>query len=151
MDTVGMSAKPALAEPLLPTNGAARASHPRVDLLDNAKAMLILCVLLYHTAVVYTSADRPEGIIPFWSGLLAILKLVVMPCFCLISGYLSPAAIDQRRARGLCSLFVTYVCFQVLYYLNLMVSFRLNGFDFDALPVKVFHPDGQAVTSTAQL
>ena len=48
--------------------------------------------------------------------------------------------------RGLCSLFVTYVCFQVLYYLNLMVSFRLNGFDFDALPVKVFHPDGQAVT-----
>ena len=25
----------------------------RVDLLDNAKAVLIICVVLYHTAVVY--------------------------------------------------------------------------------------------------
>ena len=32
----------------------------RVELLDNAKAVLICCVVLYHTAVVYTSADRPE-------------------------------------------------------------------------------------------
>lgn len=34
----------------------------RVELLDNAKAVLIVCVVLYHTAVVYTSADRPEVI-----------------------------------------------------------------------------------------
>ena len=32
----------------------------RVIMLDNAKAVLIVCVVLYHTAVVYTSADRSE-------------------------------------------------------------------------------------------
>lgn len=32
----------------------------RVVMLDNAKAVLIVCVVLYHTAVVYTSADRKE-------------------------------------------------------------------------------------------
>ena len=32
----------------------------RVVMLDNAKAVLIVCVVLYHTAVVYTSADRTE-------------------------------------------------------------------------------------------
>ena len=39
---------------------AATAPAPRVDLLDNAKSILIVCVVLYHTAVVYTSADRSE-------------------------------------------------------------------------------------------
>ena len=32
----------------------------RVHMLDNAKAVLIVCVVLYHTAVVYPSADRAE-------------------------------------------------------------------------------------------
>ena len=32
----------------------------RNDLIDVAKGVLICCVVLYHTAVVYTSADRPE-------------------------------------------------------------------------------------------
>ena len=44
-----------LAEPLV---GAPR--RRRVEVLDNAKAVLVCCVVLYHTAVVYTSADRPE-------------------------------------------------------------------------------------------
>ena len=69
-----------------------------------------------------------------------------MPCFCLISGHLSPAEIDERRARGLCQLFATFTIFQTLYYLNLMISYRLNGFKFDALPVPLFNPPGQVVT-----
>lgn len=156
-------ARQALDAPLLPTTGggpsaaaagtvegghtgSTTAGKARVDLLDNAKAVLIACVVLYHAAVVYTSADRPEGVIPFWSGLLAILKMIVMPCFCLISGHLSPAAFDDRRARSLFALFITYMSFQILYYLNIMLSFRLNGFPFEPLPVKVFQPEGQAVT-----
>lgn len=82
-----------------------------------------------------------------WSGLLALLKAVVMPCFCLISGHLSPMEIDERRKRALCQLLATFLIFQALYYLNLMVSFRLNGFAFRAIPVQLFHPDaGQQVT-----
>ena len=95
--------------------------RPRVELFDNAKAVLIVCVVLYHTSVVYTSADRPEvrnwnaatfivcsthfvflpqNPIPFWSGLLALLKAVVMPSFCLISGYLSRAGLPRRIRRS---------------------------------------------------
>ena len=50
-----------LAEPLL---ASAPPEPPpprtRVGVLDNAKAVLICCVVLYHSAVVYSSADRPE-------------------------------------------------------------------------------------------
>ena len=69
-----------------------------------------------------------------------------MPCFCLISGHLSPAEIDERRARGLCQLFVTYLLFQVLYYLNNWLSFTLNDFPFKSLPVPLFNPQGQVVS-----
>ena len=47
-----------LSEPLL--QPASESESARVELLDNAKAVLICCVVLYHTVVVYTSADRPE-------------------------------------------------------------------------------------------
>lgn len=139
-----------LLDPLLastePLDDSSHAAARRVDILDNAKAVLIVCVVLYHTAVVYTSADRPEAPIAFWSGFLALLKPVVMPCFCLISGHVAPTEINERRARGLCQLFATYLIFQLLYYLNLMLSFRLNGFPFRTWPVQIFHPDQQAVT-----
>jgi hypothetical protein len=53
-----------LLDPLLastePLDDSSHAAARRVDILDNAKAVLIVCVVLYHTAVVYTSADRPE-------------------------------------------------------------------------------------------
>ena len=55
---VAMSA--ALAQPLL--TGVTH--KKRIELLDNAKAVLVCCVVLYHTAVVYTSADRPEVSMP---------------------------------------------------------------------------------------
>jgi fucose 4-O-acetylase-like acetyltransferase len=69
-----------------------------------------------------------------------------MPCFCLISGHLSSSEIDERRARGLCQLFATYLIFQTLYYLQNMLSYRLNGFPYPALPVPLFSPQGQVVT-----
>ena len=67
-------------------------------------------------------------------------------CFCLISGHLSSSEIDERRARGLCQLFATYVIFQILYYVQNMLSYRLNGFPYPALPVPLFSPQGQVVT-----
>jgi fucose 4-O-acetylase-like acetyltransferase len=148
MDLGQPSAEPLLLPKISSAADVIRGAHTneRIDLFDNAKAVLIVFVVLYHTTVVYTSADRPEAPIPLWSGLLAILKAVVMPCFCLISGHLSPAEIDQRRARSLCQLFITYLIFNGLYYLNLMLSFRLNGFEFKALPVQLFQPVGQTVT-----
>ncbi|MDC0525841.1 acyltransferase, partial [bacterium] len=148
---------------------------PRVEVLDNAKGVLIFLVVWYHIAVVYSSADRPEvrahgsirffaqrtlsshpacvspqSPVRFWSGIVALLKAVVMPCFCLISGHLSPTQIDERRARGLCQLVATYLIFQLLYYLNGMLSFRLNGFEFKTWPVQLFHPDGQVRRTRAR-
>ena len=120
-----------------PLLDATTRGRPRIDLFDNAKAVLIVCVVLYQTAVVYTSADRPESPIPVWSGLLALLKTVVMPTFCLISGHLSRAEIDRRRAIGMAQLLATYCIFQTLYHFNNLLSFRLNGFDHDAFPVQV--------------
>ena len=89
------------------------------------------------------SAQHP---IAFWSGCLALMKLVVMPCFCLISGHLSPAELDMRRARGVCQLLVTYLIFQGLYFVQRILAFRLAGFDLDALPVQLFNPHEQVVT-----
>mmetsp|Transcript_74617 Transcript_74617/g.124466 ORF Transcript_74617/g.124466 Transcript_74617/m.124466 type:complete len:393 (-) Transcript_74617:181-1359(-) len=131
--------------PLLEADNSAVPSG-RVHLLDNAKALLICCVVLYHTAVVYTTTDRPESPIPLWSGVLMLLKPVVMPGFCVISGHLSRAQLDSKRVRGLCQLFATYALFQVLYYLNNMLAFRLNGFPFPVFPVLVFNPPQQVVT-----
>ena len=133
---------PALSERLLDEPAPAGAPSPpqRVELLDNAKAILILCVVCYHTAVVYSTADRPEAPIPVASGLLALMKAVVMPCFCLISGHLSPSSYDERRVRALFQLFVTFLIFQLLNYLNLMMSYRINDFDFPTWPVQLFHP-----------
>lgn len=131
-----------LSERLLVEPEADSSSSPqqRVEVLDNAKAVLITCVVCYHTAVVYSSADRPESTIPIVSGFLMMLKAVVMPCFCLISGHLSPSSYDERRVRALFQLFVVFLIFQLMNYVNLMLSFRLNGFPFDAWPVQLFHP-----------
>jgi fucose 4-O-acetylase-like acetyltransferase len=125
---------------------AAAEQRERLPLLDNAKAALIFLVVMYHTMVVYTSADRPEGPIPLWSGVLCLLKPVVMPSFCLISGHLSRADLTPRRAYELCQLIVTYVVFQSLYHVNNMLAYRLAGFDFRALPLQIFQPQSQVVT-----
>ena len=119
---------------------------PRIALLDNAKSFLIYFVVVYHLAVVYTSADRPEAPVAYWSGFLVVLKPVVIPGWCLISGHLSRAALSRRHARGLSQVMLTYVLFQTLYYLNNWLSFKLNGFPFPALPVQVFQPQEQVVT-----
>lgn len=124
----------------------AAAQRERLPLLDNAKAALIFLVVMYHTMVVYTSADRPEGTIPLWSGVLCLLKPVVMPSFCLISGHLSRADLTPRRAYELCQLVVTYAVFQSLYHVNNMLAYRLAGFEFRALPVQIFQPQSQVVT-----
>ena len=127
------------------SGGGVRAP-PRIALLDNAKAFLIYFVVVYHLAVVYTSADRPEAPVAYWSGFLVVLKPVVIPGWCLISGHLSRAALSRRHARGLSQVMLTYVLFQTLYYLNNWLSFKLNGFPFPALPVQVFQPQEQVVT-----
>ena len=46
-----------LSERLIAVDGASQPAEapPRVELLDNAKAVLIICVVLYHTAVVCVS------------------------------------------------------------------------------------------------
>ncbi|EOD10560.1 hypothetical protein EMIHUDRAFT_459834 [Emiliania huxleyi CCMP1516] len=128
--------------PLAGSVGAA--ARERVPLLDNAKAALIYLVVVYHTLVVYTSADRPEGIappacgiIPVWSAVLALLKPVVMPSFCLISGHLSCATLSARRGYELCQLVAAYLLFQTLYHTNNLLAYRLNGFAFRALPLQL--------------
>jgi len=142
---------PNLTEALL-SQGAGAPSVPakapprRIALLDNAKAALIYCVVLYHIAVVYTGADRPESPVPYASGFLMLLKPVVMPGFCLISGHVSRATLLPKHTRGLYQLVATYVLFQTLFYLNDMWSFRLNGFAFPTLPVQLFAPPRPAVT-----
>ena len=45
---------------LVPAAAAAPLRAKRLELLDNAKAVLISSVVLYHSAVVYSTADRPE-------------------------------------------------------------------------------------------
>ena len=140
---------PMLTESLL-SEGApsvpAKVPPQRIALLDNAKAALIYCVVLYHIAVVYTGADRPESPLPYASGFLMLLKPVVMPGFCLISGHVSRATLLPKHTRGLYQLVATYVLFQTLFYLNDMWSFRLNGFAFPTLPVQLFAPPRPAVT-----
>jgi len=125
---------------------ASSAPRARLPLLDNAKAALIFLVVMYHTMVVYTSADRPEAPIPLWSGVLCVLKPVVMPSFCLISGHLSRSELTKRRAYELCQLVLTYVLFQTLYHFNNMAAYRLAGFPFRALPLQIFRPQTQVVT-----
>ena len=96
----------------------AKAPRRRIALLDNAKAALIYCVVLYHIAVVYSGADRPESPVAYASALLMLLKPVVMPGFCLISGHVSRATLLPKHTRGLYQLVATYVLFQTLLYLN---------------------------------
>lgn len=56
-----------LSEPLLaPTPPRLTLRSERIDLLDNAKAVLIFFVVFYHTTVVFTSADRPEVRTPIY-------------------------------------------------------------------------------------
>ena len=59
------------------------------------------------------------------SGLLMLLKPVVMPGFCLISGHVSRATLLPKHTRGLYQLVATYVLFQTLLYLNDMWCFTL--------------------------
>ena len=51
----------------------------------------------------------------------------------------------KRRARSLLQIFVTYVVFQVLYWLNTMLAFHMNGFDIQTVPGPL-NPDQQVVT-----
>ena len=74
------------------------------------------------------------------------MKAVVMPCFCLISGHVSPLEIDERRARRLVQLLAVFLIFQALYFLQNMLAFQLNHFPFRALPLQLFQPDQPAVT-----
>ena len=74
----------ASAASALPSDAAAPPpppKPPREPLLDNARSLLIYLVVLYHCACVYTCADRPDGSGPmaYWSGLLCLMKPVVMP------------------------------------------------------------------------
>ena len=60
VSSIGGAASSTLGEPLLVPAAAAPLRAKRLELLDNAKAVLISSVVLYHSAVVYSSADRPE-------------------------------------------------------------------------------------------
>ena len=62
VSSIGGAASSTLGEPLLVPAAAAAAPlrAKRLELLDNAKAVLISSVVLYHSAVVYSTADRPE-------------------------------------------------------------------------------------------
>ena len=125
---------------------ASAPSTPRVALLDNAKGALIYCVVLYHVAVVYTGADRPETPVRYASGFLMVLKPVVMPGFCLISGHLSRASLTPKHVRGLYQALATYALFQLLYFGNNALSYWYNGFEMPLLPLQLFQPPQAAVT-----
>ena len=60
VSSIGGAASSTLGEPLLVPAAATPLRAKRLELLDNAKAVLISSVVLYHSAVVYSSADRPE-------------------------------------------------------------------------------------------
>jgi hypothetical protein len=92
------------------------------------------------------TALRLQHAIPFISGLLALMKLVVMPCFCMISGHLSPATIEDRHARGLVKVLATSLIFQGLYFAMKVVAFTLAGFGVQKLPIELFNPPQQVVT-----
>ena len=133
-------------KPLTPIPLVKEPSRPRIPLLDNARAALIFLVVLYHSIVVYTSADRPDNTIKYWSGLLMLLKPVVMPAFCFISGHVSRPEISTRRAYELAQIFVVYLIFQCLYHVNNLISFRMAGFPYRTIPLQVFQPKEQVVT-----
>ncbi|KAL3911280.1 MAG: hypothetical protein SGPRY_008751, partial [Prymnesium sp.] len=56
--------------------------------------------------------------------------------------------LTRKRAMQLVRILVTYLTFQLLHHLNNILSFRLAGFDFDALPLQVFNPKEQARCSS---
>ena len=61
------------------------------------------------------------------------------------------ADITRKRALGLTQLLATYIIFQALHHLNSMLAFRLNGFDFDTLPLQVFAPKEQVARQSSSI
>ena len=80
----------------------------RVHWLDNLRTIIILLVVLYHVGGVYESAglwgwfwivDDPNTIT--WVGIVGIMfDIMVMPIMFFISGYLTPASLQNKTAWG---------------------------------------------------
>ena len=78
----------------------------RVHWLDNLRTIIILLVVLYHVGGVYESAglwgwfwivDDPDTIT--WVGIVGIMfDIMVMPIMFFISGYLTPASLQNKTA-----------------------------------------------------
>ena len=76
----------------------------RIHWLDNLRATTILLVLLYHVGGVYEAAglwgwfwivDDPDTMT--WVGIVGIIfDIMVMPTMFFISGYLTPASLDNK-------------------------------------------------------
>ena len=80
----------------------------RVHWLDNLRTITILLVVLFHVGGVYESAglwgwfwivDDPDTIT--WVGIVGIMfDIMVMPIMFFISGYLTPASLQNKTAWG---------------------------------------------------
>lgn len=78
--------------------------HTRVHWMDNLRTITIFCVVLYHIGGVYESAglwawfwivDDPTTMV--WVGIMGIvLDIFVMPTLFFISGYLTPASLENK-------------------------------------------------------
>lgn len=76
----------------------------RIHWMDNLRTIIILFVVLYHVGGVYESAglwgwfwivDDPDTIT--WVGIVGIIfDIMVMPIMFFISGYLTPASLENR-------------------------------------------------------
>lgn len=81
-----------------------RTTGKRVHWMDNLRTIIIFLVVLYHVGGVYEAAglwgwfwivDDPDTIT--WVGILGIVfDIIVMPTLFFVSGYLTPASLENR-------------------------------------------------------
>ena len=86
------------------TKEEATTKRDRVHWLDNLRTITILLVVLYHVGGVYEAADMwgwfwivddPDTI--SWVGIVGIIfDIMVMPIMFFVSGYLTPASLENK-------------------------------------------------------
>ncbi len=88
-------------------------SRQRSYWLDNAKAITMVMVVIMHVALspLYDSSDYIKILYKF-------INFIIMPCFMILSGYLSKNRINNRRYNvAITRLFIPYLIAQFAMYL----------------------------------
>ena len=97
----------------------ADAHNNREPMFDLAKGFCSYAVVFFHAAVMFANTHG-EGTtaIPGWSGVLLLLRLVVIPSLCFCSGAVAKADLTPKRARDIARAFAAYLIFQAIYHLR---------------------------------